>query len=52
MELREDMYSIAFLYKLKRMTLFGDGVEDLKRTESTTDITKTEGEENRKEGEE
>ena len=25
LELREDMYSVAFLYKLKRGTIFGDG---------------------------
>ena len=35
MELREDMYAVAFLYKLKRMTLFKDGIEDAARTKKT-----------------
>ena len=38
MELREDMYSVAFLYKLKRMTLYGDGVEEIERTLGTRHI--------------
>ena len=31
LELREDMYAVAFLYKLKRGTIFGDGKEEVKR---------------------
>ena len=32
MELREDMYSVAFLYKLKRMSIYGDNVKEVTRT--------------------
>ena len=32
MELREDMYSVVYLYKMKRMTIFDDDREDIKRT--------------------
>ena len=35
MELREDMYSVVFLYKLKRKTLYKDGVEESERTLKT-----------------
>ena len=31
-ELREDMYSVVFLYKLKRMTFYGDNVAEVART--------------------
>ena len=32
------MYSVVFLYKLKRKTLYGDGVDEIERTLSTRHI--------------
>ena len=46
MSLREDMYAIVFLYKLKRMTLWNDGVEDDARTKQNIDSNKDKTEKN------
>ena len=31
-ELREDLYSVCFLYKMKRMTIYGDNVKEVPKT--------------------